>query len=40
MQSLFDLTARELQVVRLLADGHSIELLAEWMADQPEHGPR
>ena len=32
MQSLFDLTARELQVVRLLADGHSIESLAEWMS--------
>lgn len=32
MQSLFDLTARELQVVRLLADGHSIESLAQSMA--------
>lgn len=29
MQSLFDLTARELQVIRLLADGHSIESLAQ-----------
>ena len=29
MQSLFDLTGRELQVVRLLADGHSIESLAQ-----------
>ena len=28
LQSLYDLTARELQVVRLLADGHSIESLA------------
>jgi DNA-binding CsgD family transcriptional regulator len=35
MQSLFDLTARELQVVRLLADGHSIESLAEWMQISP-----
>lgn len=32
MQSLFDLTCRELQVVRLLADGHSIESLARSMA--------
>jgi DNA-binding CsgD family transcriptional regulator len=31
LQSLFDLTGRELQVVRLLADGHSLESLAEWM---------
>jgi DNA-binding CsgD family transcriptional regulator len=31
LQSLFDLTARELQVVRLLADGHSLESLAERM---------
>ena len=32
MQSLFDLTSRELEVVRLLADGHSIESLAHAMA--------
>ena len=31
MQPLFDLTTRELQVIRLLADGHSIESLAHSM---------
>lgn len=31
VQSLFDLTGRELQVVRLLADGHSLESLAHCM---------
>ena len=31
VQSLFDLTGRELQVVRLLADGHSPESLAQEM---------
>jgi DNA-binding CsgD family transcriptional regulator len=31
VQSLFDLTARELQVVRLLADGHSIDSVADRM---------
>ena len=31
LQSLFDLTARELQVVRLMADGHSVETLARCM---------
>lgn len=35
MQSLFDLTARELRVVRLLANGHSIETLAQSMAISP-----
>lgn len=35
IQSLFDLTARELQLVRLLADGHSIESLAESMSISP-----
>lgn len=31
VQSLFELTARELQVVRLLGDGHSVETLAAHM---------
>jgi DNA-binding CsgD family transcriptional regulator len=31
LQSLFDLTSRELQVVRLLAAGHSVESLAAYM---------
>lgn len=31
MQSLFDLTGREVQVIRLLADGHSIDSLAQSM---------
>lgn len=35
VQSLFDLTGRELQVVRLLADGHSIDSLAECMGISP-----
>lgn len=29
LQSLYDLTGRELQVIRLLADGHSVESLAQ-----------
>lgn len=32
MQSLFNLSARELELVRLLADGHSVESLAECMS--------
>jgi DNA-binding CsgD family transcriptional regulator len=35
LQSLFELTGRELQVVRLLADGHSIESLAACMEISP-----
>jgi DNA-binding CsgD family transcriptional regulator len=35
LQSLFDLTGRELQVVRLLADGHSIDSLAASMDISP-----
>jgi DNA-binding CsgD family transcriptional regulator len=35
LQSLFGLTGRELQVVRLLADGHSIESLAACMDISP-----
>ena len=35
LQSLFDLTGRELQVVRLLADGHSIDSLAACMEISP-----
>lgn len=35
LQSLFDLTGRELQVVRLLADGHSVESLASHMNISP-----
>ena len=35
LQSLFGLTGRELQVVRLLADGHSIESLAACMEISP-----
>lgn len=35
MQSLFDLTARELQIVRMLAEGHSIESLANTIDISP-----
>ena len=39
MQSLYDLTAREMQVIRLLADGHSLESLAHLM-EISEHTAR
>lgn len=35
LQQLFDLTGRELQVTRLLADGHSVESLAACLAISP-----
>lgn len=35
LQSLFDLTSRELQVVRLLADGHSVDSVAAHMNISP-----
>jgi DNA-binding CsgD family transcriptional regulator len=35
LQSLFDLTGREMQVIRLLADGHSVESLAACMEISP-----
>ena len=35
LQQLFDLTSRELQVARLLADGHSVESLAAYMTISP-----
>ena len=35
LQSMFDLTGREMQVVRLLTDGHSIESLAACMEISP-----
>lgn len=35
LQSLFDLTARELQIVRMLAGGHSIDSLASAMKISP-----
>jgi DNA-binding CsgD family transcriptional regulator len=35
LQSLYDLTGREMQVIRLLADGHSLESLAQCMDISP-----
>lgn len=35
LQSLYDLTAREMQVIRLLADGHCLESLAKCMEISP-----